>query len=152
MDVDLTREPLGQDPDGHDVFLADVWPSAAEVEPGRRVAVAAEMFTRGYQDVFTGDERWAELSVPTGSSFAWDPESTYGRKPRYFDGMTAEPEPVADISGARVLAKLGDSVTTDHLSPTGAIKTDSPAGRFLIEHGVQRRDFNSYGSRRGSPR
>jgi aconitate hydratase len=150
MDVDLTREPLGQDPDGNDVFLTDVWPSAAEVEEVVETAVAAEMFTRGYQDVFTGDERWAELPVPTGNSFAWDPESTYVRKPPYFAGMTAEPEPVRDISGARVLAKLGDSVTTDHISPAGAIKTDSPAGHYLIEHGVPRRDFNSYGSRRGN--
>jgi aconitate hydratase len=150
MDVDLTREPLGQDPDGNDVFLTDVWPSAAEVEEVVGTAVAAEMFTRGYQDVFTGDERWAELPVPTGESFAWDPESTYVRKPPYFAGMTAEPEPVRDISGARVLATLGDSVTTDHISPAGAIKTDSPAGHYLIEHGVPRRDFNSYGSRRGN--
>jgi len=150
MDVDLTREPLGQDRDGHDVFLADVWPSAAEVEDVVGSSVAAEMFTRGYQDVFAGDERWAELSVPTGNSFAWDPESTYVRKPPYFDGMTAEPEPIADITGARVLALLGDSVTTDHISPAGSIKTDSPAGRYLLEHVVQRRDFNSYGSRRGN--
>jgi aconitate hydratase len=150
MDVDLTREPLGQDPDGNAVFLTDVWPSAAEVEEVVGTAVAAEMFTRGYQDVFAGDERWRALAVPSGESFAWDFTSTYVREPPYFDRMAAEPEPVGDITGARVLAKLGDSVTTDHISPAGAIKTDSPAGRYLIEQGVQRRDFNSYGSRRGN--
>jgi aconitate hydratase len=150
MDVDFGREPLGQDRNGHDVLLADIWPSAAEVEEVIAGSVAAEMYSRGYKDVFTGDERWRALPTPSGESFAWDPESTYVRKPPYFDGMTAEPEPVADITGARVLAKLGDSVTTDHISPAGAIKTDSPAGRYLVEHGVERRAFNSYGSRRGN--
>jgi aconitate hydratase len=108
------------------------------------------MFTKDYADVFTGDERWRSLPIPEGDSFAWDPESTYVRKPPYFDGMTAEPQPVQDISGARVLAKLGDSVTTDHISPAGAIKRDSPAGAYLAEHGVETLDFNSYGSRRGN--
>jgi Aconitase A len=113
-------------------------------------AIASEMFTRDYSDVFAGDERWRALPTPSGSIFEWDPDSTYVRKAPYFDGMGAEPEPVRDITGARVLAKLGDSVTTDHISPAGAIKTDSPAGRYLLEHGVERRDFNSYGSRRGN--
>jgi aconitate hydratase len=132
------------------VFLADIWPSAAEVEEVIAGSVAAEMYSRGYKDVFAGDERWRALPTPTGESFDWDPESTYVRKPPYFDGMTAEPEQIADITDARVLAKLGDSVTTDHISPAGAIKTDSPAGRYLVEHGVERRAFNSYGSRRGN--
>jgi aconitate hydratase len=150
MDVDLHREPLGQDRDGRDVFLADIWPSAAEVEEVIAGSMTAEMFRRGYEDVFAGDERWRSLPIPTGESFVWDPESTYVRKPPYFEGLTVEPQPVADIAGARVLVKLGDSVTTDHISPAGAIKTDSPAGRYLVEHGVTRRAFNSYGSRRGN--
>jgi aconitate hydratase len=150
MDLDLTSDPLGVTPDGEEVFLRDIWPSGQEVQETIDAAVASEMFTKDYADVFTGDERWRSLPIPEGDSFAWDPESTYVRKPPYFDGMTAEPEPVRDISGARVLAKLGDSVTTDHISPAGAIKADSPAGRYLTEHGVERRDFNSYGSRRGN--
>jgi aconitate hydratase len=113
-------------------------------------AIASEMFSRDYADVFAGDERWQSLPTPTGDTFAWADDSTYVRKPPYFEGMAAEPAPVSDISGARVLAKLGDSVTTDHISPAGAIKPDSPAGRYLSEHGVERRDFNSYGSRRGN--
>ena len=129
---------------------ADLWPSQAEIADVVQNAVAAEMFTRDYADVFAGDDRWRALDVPPGDTFAWDPESTYVRRPPYFDGMPAEPEPVTDIHGARVLALLGDSVTTDHISPAGAIKTDSPAGQYLTEHGVQRRDFNSYGSRRGN--
>jgi aconitate hydratase len=150
MDVNMLEDPLGQDSDGNDVFLHDIWPSAAEVAEVVGQAITAEMFAKDYADVFTGDERWQGLSTPEGDTFAWDPDSTYVRKPPYFDDMPAEPEPVQDISGARVLAKLGDSVTTDHISPAGAIKKDSPAGRYLSEHGVEQRDFNSYGSRRGN--
>jgi aconitate hydratase len=150
MDIDLTREPIGTGADGKPVYLADIWPAPAEVEEVVGSAVAADMFTRDYADVFTGDDRWAGLDVPEGELFAWDEASTYVRRPPYFDGMPAEPAPVADIRGARVLAMLGDSVTTDHISPAGAIKADSPAGQYLTGHGVQRRDFNSYGSRRGN--
>jgi aconitate hydratase len=150
MDVDLVTEPLGTGSDGEPVLLADIWPSEAEVSEVIGQALQAEMFTRDYADVFAGDEQWQSLPTPAGDTFAWDPESTYVRKPPYFDGMPAEPAPVQDIGGARVLAKLGDSVTTDHISPAGAIKADSPAGRYLADHGVARRDFNSYGSRRGN--
>jgi aconitate hydratase len=150
MDLDLTSDPLGTGSDGEPVYLADIWPTGAEIEEVVDAAIASEMFTRDYADVFAGDERWQGLSTPEGDTFAWDPDSTYVRKPPYFDGMGPEPQPVTDIGGARVLAKLGDSVTTDHISPAGAIKTDSPAGRYLSEHGVQRADFNSYGSRRGN--
>jgi aconitate hydratase len=150
MDIDLTSEPLGTGKSGEPVYLSDLWPSPKEIADIVQHAVAAEMFTRDYADVFAGDDRWRELDVPPGDTFAWDPGSTYVRRPPYFDGMPAEPEPVTDIHGARVLAKLGDSVTTDHISPAGAIKTESPAGEYLISHGVQRRDFNSYGSRRGN--
>ncbi|HTS99898.1 MAG TPA: aconitate hydratase [Streptosporangiaceae bacterium] len=150
MDIDLTTEPLGTGAAGQPVYLADLWPSPAEIASIVQNAVAAEMFTRDYADVFAGDDRWRALEVPPGDTFAWDPESTYVRRPPYFDGMPAGPEPVTDIRGARVLALLGDSVTTDHISPAGAIKADSPAGQYLTEHGVERRDFNSYGSRRGN--
>jgi aconitate hydratase len=150
MDVDLYNDPLGTDESGQDVFLKDIWPSAAEVEDVIRTAITSEMFTNDYSDVFAGDEQWKSLPTPEGDTFEWDPESTYVRKPPYFDGMPDEPEPVEDIEGARVLLKLGDSVTTDHISPAGAIKKDSPAGKYLAEHGVGQRDFNSYGSRRGN--
>jgi aconitate hydratase len=150
MDVDITTEPLGQDPEGNDVFLRDIWPTSQEIQLVVDSAVASEMFSRDYADVFTGDERWQNLPTPTGNTFDWDAESTYVRKPPYFEGMSAEPSPVTDIAGARVLAMLGDSVTTDHISPASSIKFDSPAGRYLSEHGVERRDFNSYGSRRGN--
>jgi aconitate hydratase len=150
MDVDLTTEPLGTGADGKPVHLADIWPSPAEVEEVIGHAIASEMFTRDYADVFAGDERWQSLTTPTGNTFDWDADSTYVRKPPYFEGMTREPQPVGDIGGARVLAKLGDSVTTDHISPAGSIKVDSPAGRYLTEHGVAKPDFNSYGSRRGN--
>jgi aconitate hydratase len=150
MDVDLFGDPLGQDQDGNDVFLKDIWPSPTEVERVIGEAITAEMFAADYEDVFAGDQRWQELPTPEGDTFAWDEGSTYVRKPPYFDGMPTEPEPVTDIEGARVLLKLGDSVTTDHISPAGAIKKDSPAGRYLSEHGVEQRDFNSYGSRRGN--
>jgi aconitate hydratase A / 2-methylisocitrate dehydratase len=150
MDVDLFHDPLGQDTDGNDVFMRDIWPTAAEVEEVIASAITSEMFTSDYSDVFAGDEQWRSLPTPEGDTFAWDEDSTYVRKPPYFDGMPDEPEPVTDIEGARVLLKLGDSVTTDHISPAGAIKKDSPAGRYLAEHGVEQRDFNSYGSRRGN--
>ena len=150
MDVDLFDDPLGQDSDGNDVFLKDIWPSPTEVEQVIGEAINAEMFDSSYEDVFAGDERWKQLPTPEGNTFAWDEDSTYVRRPPYFDGMPEEPEPVTDIEGARVLLKLGDSVTTDHISPAGAIKKDSPAGSYLSEHGVQQRDFNSYGSRRGN--
>ena len=150
MDLDLTSEPLGSDADGKPVYLADIWPSLAEIESVVDTAVAAEMFTRDYADVFSGDERWRSLQVPSGDTFEWEADSTYVRRPPYFEDMPAEPEPLTDIRGARVLAMLGDSVTTDHISPAGAIRADSPAGLYLQEHGVSRRDFNSYGSRRGN--
>ncbi len=150
MDVDLFNDPLGQDEDGNDVFMKDIWPSAAEIEEVIASAITAEMFTDGYSDVFAGDEQWTSLPTPEGDTFEWDEDSTYVRKPPYFDGMPEEPEEVQDIEGARVLLKLGDSVTTDHISPAGAIKKDSPAGKYLAEHGVEQRDFNSYGSRRGN--
>jgi aconitate hydratase len=150
MDIDLDTEPLGTDTEGKPVYLADIWPAPADVADVVQHAVAAEMFTRDYADVFTGDDNWRGLDVAEGDTFAWDPDSTYVRRPPYFDGMPAEPEPVRDIEGARVLAKLGDSVTTDHISPAGAIKTTAPAGVYLSEHGIERADFNSYGSRRGN--
>ncbi|MDQ3629150.1 MAG: aconitate hydratase [Actinomycetota bacterium] len=150
MDVDITTEPLGQDTEGNDVFLADIWPSAAEVERVVGESIASQMYTDRYADVFAGDETWRSLPTPDGDTFAWDADSTYVRKPPYFEGMPADPTPVEDVSGARVLLMLGDSVTTDHISPAGAIKKDSPAGAYLAEHGVEHRDFNSYGSRRGN--
>jgi aconitate hydratase len=150
MDIDITTEPLGTDPRGEPVHLRDLWPSPAEIEQVVESAIASEMFTRDYADVFAGDQQWQSLPTPTGDTFEWDPESTYVRRPPYFDGMPTEPAPVEDIAGARVLAMLGDSVTTDHISPAGAIKADSPAGEYLASHGVARRDFNSYGSRRGN--
>ncbi len=150
MDVDLFNDPLGQDTDGNDVFMRDIWPSPTEIEEVIASAITSDMFGAGYADVFAGDEQWRSLPTPDGDTFEWDPDSTYVRKPPYFDGMPDEPEPVADIEGARVLLKLGDSVTTDHISPAGAIKKDSPAGAYLGEHGVEQRDFNSYGSRRGN--
>jgi aconitate hydratase len=150
MDLDLTREPLGSDRDGQPVYLADIWPSPREVQDIIDSAVSADMFTKDYADVFAGDQRWRELPTPTGDTFAWDGQSTYVRKPPYFEGMSAQPAPVGDIHAARVLAKLGDSVTTDHISPAGSIKADSPAGRYLASHGVDKKDFNSYGSRRGN--
>jgi aconitate hydratase len=150
MDVDITTEPLGAGSDGDPVYLHDIWPSAAEVQQVVDEAIASEMFVRDYADVFTGDDEWRNLPTPQGTTFEWDAESTYVRKPPYFDGMQRDPSPVTDIHDARVLAKLGDSVTTDHISPAGSIKADSPAGKYLSEHGVGRLDFNSYGSRRGN--
>jgi aconitate hydratase len=150
MDIDLNREPLGTDSEGKPVYLADIWPSPDEVSRVVASAVAAEMFTADYADVFKGDDNWRGLDVPTGDTFEWADSSTYVRRPPYFDGMPAEPAPVTDIQGARVLAKLGDSVTTDHISPAGAIKATAPAGEYLTGHGIERADFNSYGSRRGN--
>jgi aconitate hydratase len=149
MDVDLMNDPIGEGVDGP-VYLKDIWPSPAEVEATIREAVDAGMFSKDYADVFAGDERWQSLPTPTGKIFTWDEASTYVRKAPYFDDMTLETSPVTDIAGARVLLKLGDSVTTDHISPAGNIKADSPAGKYLASHGVTQRDFNSYGSRRGN--
>ncbi|MGW5253118.1 aconitate hydratase AcnA [Streptomyces sp. NPDC004012] len=150
MKVDITRDALGTDQDGNPVHLKDIWPTEAEVNDVVANAIGEDMFNKSYQDVFAGDAQWQSLPIPTGNTFEWDAESTYVRKPPYFEGMQMEPAPVTDIAGARVLAKLGDSVTTDHISPAGAIKADTPAGKYLTEHGVERRDFNSYGSRRGN--
>ena len=150
MDFDFEKEPLGTDPDGKDIFLADIWPDASEVQDTIDSSINTEMFATQYASVFAGDERWQSLPTPKGDTFEWDPSSTYVRKPPYFEGMTLEPEAVSDIADARVLALLGDSVTTDHISPAGSIKADSPAGRYLSEHGIERTDFNSYGSRRGN--
>jgi aconitate hydratase len=150
MDVDLIGEPLGQDQDGNDVYLRDLWPTADEIQETITRAVRGEMFSRTYADVFTGDPAWRELPIPEGDLFAWDPASTYVRQPPYFEGMSREPEAVEDVHGARCLVVLGDSVTTDHISPAGSISPGSPAGKYLVEHGVERKDFNSYGSRRGN--
>jgi len=150
MDLDLTTEPLGQAEDGSDVYLSDIWPSSAEVEAAVASSLESDMFTRTYADVFTGDDNWRSLAIPSGNLYEWDDDSTYIRQPPYFAGMSAEPGRVEDLAGACCLVMLGDSVTTDHISPAGAIKPDSPAGKYLIEHGVERRAFNSYGSRRGN--
>jgi aconitate hydratase len=149
MDVDLLNEPLGEGSDGEPVYLRDVWPDPAEVKELIGRSIASEMFTRNYGEVMAGDENWNAVEVPEGDRYTW-PDSTYVRKPSFFEGMPVEPEPLEPIEGARVLALLGDSITTDHISPAGAIKVDSPAGRWLIENGVEPRDFNSYGSRRGN--
>jgi aconitate hydratase len=150
MNFDFETDALGQDTEGKDVFLADIWPDAAEVQSTIDSSIDTGMFTHEYAGVFDGDERWRSLPTPTGSTFEWDADSTYVRKPPYFDGMTIETTPVTNITGARVLAKLGDSVTTDHISPAGNIKADSPAGHYLDDHGIDRKDYNSYGSRRGN--
>jgi aconitate hydratase len=150
MDFDFESEPLGTDNSGNDVFLADIWPTPTEVQNTIDTSINSEMFKTQYAGVFEGDARWKSLPTPVGATFEWDPKSTYVRKPPYFEGMKHEPSPVTDIHGARVLAKLGDSVTTDHISPAGSIKADSPAGKYLTDNGVARVDFNSYGSRRGN--
>ena len=150
MNIDLFNDPIGTDKDGADVYMRDLWPSQAEIEEVVGSSISAEMYADRYADVFSGDDHWRSLPTPDGETFEWDDASTYVRKGPYFDGMPAEPEPVQDVSGARVLLKLGDSVTTDHISPAGNIKADSPAGVYLAEHGVERKDFNSYGSRRGN--
>ena len=150
MDFDFETEPLGTDRSGSPVFLRDIWPDAAEVQATIDTSISTDMFDREYASVFEGDDRWRSLPTPTGATFEWDEASTYVRRPPYFEGMTLRPEPVTDIHGARVLVALGDSVTTDHISPAGSIKADSPAGAYLSAHGVDRKDFNSYGSRRGN--
>jgi aconitate hydratase len=150
MDTDLTTDPLGTGSDGQPVWLRDIWPSQAEIGEVIASCLRPDMYTREYAEVFAGDERWRSLPVPAGDMFAWDRSSTYVRRPPFFDELPAQPGPLADVEGARVLALLGDSVTTDHISPAGAIRPDSPAGRYLTGHGVQPRDFNSYGSRRGN--
>lgn len=150
MDFDFDTDALGQDEAGNDVFLKDIWPNPVEVQQVIDSSIDKEMFARGYEGVFDGDDRWKALDTPAGDTFAWDQKSTYVRKPPYFEGMKAQPEPVTDISGARVLLKLGDSVTTDHISPAGSFKSDTPAGQYLLANGVERKDFNSYGSRRGN--
>jgi aconitate hydratase A / 2-methylisocitrate dehydratase len=150
MDIDLVDDPLGVDAEGNEVYLKDIWPSTKEIAQTVEEAVQSDMFRKSYGEVFDGDERWNGLEIPTGDRFAWDEDSTYVRQPPYFEGLPPEPTPVEEVQGARVLAKLGDSVTTDHISPAGSIKEDGPAGAYLKEHGVQKRDFNSYGSRRGN--
>ena len=149
MDIDLLNEPLGEGDDGP-VYLRDIWPSAAEIDQTIASSIDGEMYKTSYGDVYAGDERWQSLETPAGNLYDWLDDSTYVRRPPYFDGMPAEPQRVEDISGARVLVLLGDSVTTDHISPAGAIRPDAPAGKYLLEHGVDRREFNSYGARRGN--
>lgn len=150
MDFDFETDPLGKDTDGNDVFLKDIWPSSKDISDTIASAINEEMFKKNYADVFKGDERWQNLPTPSGKTFDWDANSTYVRKPPYFDGMPAEPQPVSDITGARVLALLGDSVTTDHISPAGNIKAGTPAAQYLDSNGVDKKDYNSYGSRRGN--
>jgi aconitate hydratase len=150
MDIDLDTEPIGKGSDGEDVYLRDLWPTAHEVAETIASSIKGEMFRDTYADVFTGDENWRSMPSPEGELFGWEPESTYVRRPPYFDGMTLEPGVVGDVTGARCLVWLGDSVTTDHISPAGSIRPDSPAGKYLVDHGVERPDFNSYGSRRGN--
>src|SRR6478752_1492877 len=150
MDIDITTESLGDDESGNPVYLKDIWPAQSEIDEIVASSIGAEMFNDSYADVFAGDQQWQSLPTPEGDTFEWDADSTYVRKPPYFEGMPADPQPVTDIADARVLLKLGDSITTDHISPAGAIKADGPAGKYLSEHGVERRDFNSYGSRRGN--
>ena len=150
MNFDFENEALGVDEDGAEVYLRDIWPSPLAVEEAIQSTISEDLFKKDYADVFSGDERWQQLATPAGDTFAWDEDSTYVRKPPYFEGMNLHPQPVSDITAARVLVKVGDSTTTDHISPAGAIKADSPAGKYLFEHGVERKDFNSYGSRRGN--
>jgi aconitate hydratase len=150
MNFDFENDALGTSTDGSPVYLKDIWPDATEVQKTIDESISTDMFEHEYAGVFEGDERWRSLPTPQSETFQWDDSSTYVRKPPYFEGMTLETSPVANITGARVLAKLGDSVTTDHISPAGSIKAESPAGRYLQEHGVDRKDFNSYGSRRGN--
>ena len=150
MDFDFEHDALGKDKDGKDVFLKDIWPSSQEIDDTIKSAISQDMFRKSYADVFKGDERWQNLPTPAGDTFAWDENSTYVRKAPYFDGMELEPAPVEDIKGARVLALLGDSVTTDHISPAGPIKSGTPAAQYLDAHGVERKDYNSLGSRRGN--
>jgi aconitate hydratase len=150
MNIDLSSEPIGTDREGVDVFLADLWPSDADVAEAVRTSLTPEQFTQRYAEVFTGDEHWAAVQVPTGETFDWNPASTYVLQPPYFETLTMETSAVHDIAGARVLAVLGDSVTTDHISPAGAIRPTVPAGEYLVAHGVAVKDFNTYGTRRGN--
>ena len=150
MDIDLLNDPLGTGRDGQPVYLRDIWPDASEIDDVVLKSIESDMFRTSYDAVFTGDERWNQLQVPPGDSYEWDDRSTYVRHPPYFEGMTAQPLPLRDVRGARVLAKLADSVTTDHISPAGSIKADGPAGRWLVDGGVEPGEFNSYGSRRGN--
>jgi aconitate hydratase len=150
MNVDLTSEPLGRGKDGHDVYLEDIWPSEREIQQAMHASVSADAFRREYAGVFEGDARWRQLPVPTGDRFAWEADSTYIRRPPFLEGLSMQPAPSTDIHDARALAVLGDSITTDHISPAGSIKAESPAGKYLVSHGVQPRDFNSYGARRGN--
>jgi aconitate hydratase len=150
MDFDIVNEPIGNDRAGQPVYLRDIWPSPQEVESTMRSSVTSEMFSKEYADVFTGDEHWRALPIPEGDLYAWDEKSTYIKNPPYFEGMQVQPAPIADLCGLRALAVLGDSITTDHISPAGSIQADGPAGKYLIAHGVQPKDFNSYGARRGN--
>jgi aconitate hydratase len=150
MDVNLTHDPLGTGANGQPVFLRDIWPDSGEVARAIAASLDPQIYVRGYADVFTGDERWQSLPIPAGDTFSWEPASTYVRRPPFFESLPATPEPLRDIQGARVLVQLGDSVTTDHISPAGAIKREAPAGAYLREHGIGPREFNSYGSRRGN--
>jgi aconitate hydratase len=150
MDIDLTTEPIGRGKTGEDVFLKDIWPTDAEIEKTMASAIDEHMFRARYGDAYAGDERWRAMKVPTGERYTWDPKSEYVKRAPYFDGMPAQPGPVKDIAGARVVAVLGDSVTTDHISPAGNIAKASPAGKYLVEKGVSPADFNSYGARRGN--
>jgi aconitate hydratase len=150
IDLDLRKDPIGRGKDGKEVYLADLWPPQREVEETIRKSISSDMFTKSYGEVYEGDAQWRGLPVPKGETYAWEKDSTYIRRAPYFDDMSLQPAPVEDIRSARVLAVLGDSVTTDHISPAGSIKRDSPAGKYLIEHGVKPVDFNSYGSRRGN--
>jgi aconitate hydratase len=150
IDIDLRKDAIGKDKEGQPVYLADLWPSQREVEQTMANSITSDMFRKSYGEVYLGDERWRSLPVPTGETYAWEKESTYIRQAPYFDGMKIKPSAIEDIKGARALAVLGDSVTTDHISPAGSIKKDGPAGKYLISHGVQPGDFNSYGSRRGN--
>ena len=152
MDIDLQNEPLGRDPDGNEVYLKDIWPEQAEINETIAGSVDSNMFRQSYEEVFAGDSRWTSIDVPENSRYQWRDDSTYVQNPPYFEGMGADAGGTEPIKGARVLAKLGDSITTDHISPAGAIKTDSPAGKYLRDKGIAPADFNSYGSRRGEPR
>jgi len=150
VDLDLRKDPIGNDKQGQPVYLADIWPSRNEVDQAIKTSISSDMFRRSYGEVYHGDERWRALTVPKGETYAWDNESTYIRRAPYFDDMEVRPGTVQEIKNARVLAVLGDSITTDHISPAGSIKKDSPAGKYLMDHGVKPADFNSYGSRRGN--
>jgi aconitate hydratase len=148
--IDLYNDPIAKDSQGNDVYMKDIWPAKSEIDEVVQSTINREMFQSKYADVFKGDERWRKIDTPKGALFDWDKDSTYIRKPTFFDGMTREPQPIEEIKGARVLVKVGDSITTDHISPAGSIAPDSPAGKYLLDHGVSKGQFNSYGSRRGN--